>query len=684
MRRSICYCEPAYALAGQINTWNFIYTISSPLPKGSLLKFDLLSDGEESDWQLPNASSSATSNSIYALLEKGKPLFAKEVVPKGKTIPQYEFTIPESLEVGATIVIVLGTPKGKENSSKTGNRAQLVTQRRKGFHIYVDTNGKGNYGEPEVFSLDIRGNLLKNIQVNVPSFVTKNKRFDVIARFEDEFHNLTSNADEETLIELTYENIRENLNWKLFVPETGFITLPNLYFNEAGMYTVTFTNLLNDEKFLSPPICCFNDSKNQLYWGSIRGITGKSEENENIENSIRFIRDEKGDNFYITSPFESNEETTADQWKHYIQNVTEFDEPNRFTTFLGFQWAGVPKEEGVRQIIYSKDNKQIIRKKDPKGTTLKKLYKNFSPKEIISIPVITNAEGYEFNFENFDPDFERVVEIYSAWGSSETTEKEGNSFSLHNKKGIKEYAEGSISKALNKNYRFGFVSGGFETRGIFTDFINNNQKQYTPGLTAILAPEQTRSALFEALYQRACYATSGERMIVGYDIAGFTMGSETSTADKPGLLINRHINIYAAGTKPLKLVEIIRNGKVIHTITPTTQSRYLTASYDDMDSFENLVIDNKDKKPPFVYYYIRVTQEDGHMAWGSPIWIDYVYLSPAERKARRVVKPVKQMSAIDSFKDDADFDIPSDEVESPDDDLDDEFDDIDDTESDDL
>ena len=31
--------------------------------------------------------------------------------------------------------------------------------------------------------------------------------------------------------------------WKLFIPETGFITLPNLYFNEPGVYKIQLKNL---------------------------------------------------------------------------------------------------------------------------------------------------------------------------------------------------------------------------------------------------------------------------------------------------------------------------------------------------------------------------------------------------------------------------------------------------------
>ena len=48
----------------------------------------------------------------------------------------------------------------------------------------------------------------------------------------------------------------------------------------------------------------------------------------------------------------------------------------------------------------------------------------------------------------------------------------------------------------------------------------------------------------------------------------FPMGKEVSTAEKPGLAINRHLSGYAAGTTKLKTVEIIRNGKVLHTYKP--------------------------------------------------------------------------------------------------------------------
>lgn len=656
MRRSICYCEPNYALAGEAKTWKFIYTPSANLPKGTRLKFDLQTKGREIDWQIPSVNLKKTAPVIYAKLENGKILTATEVESTDSIVPQYEFILPTAVEAGDAITIILGAKDG-EISKKGGTlSAQTTSQRRRPFLLYIDPSGKGHYDDPEVFSMDIRGGELANIRILAPSFVTKNKRFDVIVRFEDEFGNLTNNAPDDTLIELSHEHLRENLNWKLFVPETGFISLPNLYFNEAGVYTIQLVISTTKQIFRSSPIRCFPDNNHHLYWGLLHGESERFDSTENIESCMRHFRDDKAYNFYGVSPFESQEETPNETWKAVTQNIVDFDEDERFTTFLGFQWQGDNKTEGLRLFVSPKENKPILRKKELKNSTLKKIYKSFSPKEMISIPCFTMAKGTEYNFENFDPDFERVVEIYNAWGSSETTKKEGNHRPITSSNGVQETIDGSIQKALQRNCRFGFVAGGLDDRGNYAELYESDQVQYNPGLTAIIAPTHTREALFEALYQRSCYATTGERIIVGLSLAGVPMGKEISTADKPGLAINRHLAGYVAGTSKLEKVEIIRNGKVIKTFEPNHY--FLDFTYDDMTPLEKVVINSKDKNPPFVYYYIRVVQEDGHMAWSSPIWVDYIPLSALPKTQKlRPTKPVPKKDLLEDFDEDDEDDF---------------------------
>lgn len=650
MRRSICYCEPTSAQAGEISTWKFVYTSATALPKGTRLKFDILSKGRDIDWEIPTSNTKKLSNVIYAELDNGKMIPAKEITSPQSYTPDFEFILPTGLEAGGNFTIVMGAP-GDKKSEKNGNRSQTNSQRRRPFNLYIDPTGKGNYSEPEVFSMDIKGNALRSIRVVAPSYVTRNKRFDVIVRFEDEYGNLTSDAPDETLIELSYEHLRENLSWKLFVPETGFIALPNLYFNEPGIYTIRLLNTNTKEVFQSPPIKCFADNSKSVFWGTLHGESERIDSTENIESCLRHFRDDKGMNFFAASPFENQEETTNEMWKLINQNILEFDENDRFTTFLGIQWIGSAGEEGGRHVLYLKDYKQPLRKKDTKFSSLKKIYKNFSPKEIISIPTFTMGKGFEFNFKNFDPDYERVVEIYNAWGASECTKKEGNLRPIQTtgKIGVQESAEGSIQKALLNNCRFGFVAGGLDDRGIYAPFFEGDQLQYSPGLTAIIASEHSKASLGEALYNRSCYATTGPRIIVGLYIAGSPMGSEISTAQKHGLLINRHVSGFVAGTTKLKNVEIIRNGKVLKSYKPDSYS--LDFTYDDMTALDKIAVPAKNKKPAFAYYYIRVVQEDGHMAWSSPIWVDYIPGAP-KRPASKIVKPVTKPTPVDMEEED--------------------------------
>jgi hypothetical protein len=622
MRRSICYCEPNHALAGELATWKFSYTTATSLPKGTRLKFDLLSRCREIDWEVPSVNLKEKKNAIWMETPDGKILSAK-ILDKDEFSSAFEFVLPAEIKAGDTLSIFIGTTeKNKEENRKKGNRAQTSIQRRRPFYLYIDPKGKGDYRDPEIFTIDVRGNVLKNIRIIAPSLVGKNKRFDVIIRFEDIFGNLTNNAPEGTLVEVSYEHLRENLNWKLFVPETGFINVPNLYFNEPGIYKIQLRNLKTNETYFSPPIKCFVEADKSIYWGLLHGESEKVDSAENIEACLRHFRDEKNYQFFSVSPFESVEETPNDIWKATCAQVAEFNEDYRFITLLGFQWFNEAPEEGLRHMIFSKDSKQVLRKKDMKTNSLKKIYKSHTTKDLISIPSFTMGRGFETTFIDYDPEYERVVEIYNAWGSSECTAKEGNlrPIATDGKKGTTETEKGAIRKALNNNCRFGFVAGGLDDRGIYSGFYESDQIQYSPGKTAIIAIEQTREALFQALINRSCYATTGPKIVLGFNIAGASMGSELNTKAKPGLNFNRHISGFVAGTTSIKEILFIRNGKAFHTVHPK-QAHYEFA-FDDMEPLSKILLPAQGEKPPFVYYYIRVVQEDGHIAWGSPIWID--------------------------------------------------------------
>lgn len=628
MRRSICYCEPNAAFAGNTSDWKFVYTTAAHLPKGTKIRFDMESKGRGVDWQIPSVNLRDKINVIWAELTGGKAIMATAVQHPETQTTSYEFTLPHELKPGEVFAIFI-----KDNA------AQKSIQRRRPFQLWVDPKGKGDYKENETFFLDVRGNELKTLKIIAPSLVARNKRFDVIVRFEDVFGNLTSHAPEGTLIDLSYQHLRENLNWKLFVPETGFIALPNLYFNEPGIYKIQLRNLKTKEQFFSPPIKCLPEGALSLYWGALHGESERFDSAENIEAFLRHMRDDKALQFFATSCFDSEEETPNDIWKAIVQQVAEFNEDDRFVAMLGFQWEGEAKEEGLRQFVYSKDMKPIMRRKDTKNNSLKKIYKTNNPKELTAIPSFTMGKTTSYNFEDFNPEFERVVEIYNAWGSSECTAKEGNPRPIHGK-GVGESAEGSLQKALNNGCRFGFVAGGYDDRGTYSKLFDTDQTQYSPGLTAILAKEHTRASIFEALQARSCYATTGERIILGFHIAGFGMGSEVDTKTRPGLEFNRHITGYCIGTQPITKAVLIRNGKEFRSLP--VKDGIVEFEVDDMELLSTLALEPKGDRPPFVYYYLRTTQADGHIAWSSPIWIDVTQKTSAATAPKKMKKKGKE------------------------------------------
>jgi hypothetical protein len=83
------------------------------------------------------------------------------------------------------------------------------------------------------------------------------------------------------------------------------------------------------------------------------------------------------------------------------------------------------------------------------------------------------------------------------------------------------------------------------------------------------------------------------------------MGEAFSTSDKPV------VKVRAIGTLPLARVVVIKNNKLVYTATPDAK----TADFEYRDD---------DIEPGESYYYVRVEQSDGSLAWASPIWVKYL------------------------------------------------------------
>ncbi|MCD6286333.1 MAG: hypothetical protein J7M39_10525 [Anaerolineae bacterium] len=165
---------------------------------------------------------------------------------------------------------------------------------------------------------------------------------------------------------------------------------------------------------------------------------------------------------------------------------------------------------------------------------------------------------------------------------------------------------GSVQTALMRGHRVGFVGGTDNHTGWPTRLTG---KAGYGGLTAIQAEALEGGTLFDALYRRRCYATSGARIVADATLNGYPIGSELR--QQPGDPRVFEIRIY--GTAPIVAVQIVSMGTVLADLPVTGASLDFAATWAD---------DRPGRPLQDVAYYVRARQADSHCVWLSPWWVD--------------------------------------------------------------
>ena len=177
-----------------------------------------------------------------------------------------------------------------------------------------------------------------------------------------------------------------------------------------------------------------------------------------------------------------------------------------------------------------------------------------------------------------DPEVEPVAEIFQGFRHAYERPERGVS------------REASIWHALEQGHRLGFIAS--------SDHISTHVS-----FACVWAKEKTRPALFEALRARRTYAAT-DRIVLDVRLGDALMGEEARLKGGPPTL-----TIRATGTAPVEEIEVIRSGEVVTTLRPRAQE--VETSWTDPHP-----------KAGAAYYYVRLRQRDGHLAWGSPIWVN--------------------------------------------------------------
>jgi hypothetical protein len=193
-----------------------------------------------------------------------------------------------------------------------------------------------------------------------------------------------------------------------------------------------------------------------------------------------------------------------------------------------------------------------------------------------------------------DPEVEPLVEIYQ--GDRVSAEYEGApraaySENIRSAPGNLRPA-GYVWNAWAKGYKLGVQAA--------SDHLSTHISY-----ACTIAEEFTREGMIDAMKKRHSYGAT-DNIILDYRMqAG---GKEYLQGDIVTVAGDFRLSVRVIGTKPIRQIDIIRDQSFVHNRQNLGRDVSFTYVDNEAGTGEH-------------YYYVRVIQTDGNIAWSSPIWV---------------------------------------------------------------
>ncbi len=287
-----------------------------------------------------------------------------------------------------------------------------------------------------------------------------------------------------------------------------------------------------------------------------------------------------------------------------VQKFTDaYHVPSHFTPMFSYE-RSVGYPQGHRNCLFARRGVRTLPRladaggKAPAGVSAddtKMLYRYLREFDGICASH-TSATDMGTDWRDNDPMVEPVVEIYQ--GDRMNYEYPGAPRSGYDPKGkTKPYQIGGWEPK-------GFLDHALKEKGYRLGFQASSDHWSTHiSYCVVLAERHDRQGILDGLKKRHVYAAT-DNIILDVRSGEHVMGDEFRTSTAPPL------EMTIVGTGPIARIDILQDSEVLETIRPG-KAKY-TGTWT-----------NPRAAPGTHYYYVRVQQEDGQLAWGSPMWVEY-------------------------------------------------------------
>ncbi|MCK4546204.1 MAG: DUF3604 domain-containing protein [Candidatus Eisenbacteria sp.] len=503
--------------------------------------------------------------------------------------------LPDGLPTGGEVLVVLGN----QSSGGLGFRVQTFSEDTPIFRAYSDGDGDGVYGPvPESLPIRVVGGDAVRFFLTAPAVVRAGREFDIRVRAEDPYWNTVTHyaGSAEVVVNqlsgaefwekdpspgmhpVSESAVKAVRKIRTEAWSEGKAVLGAVCVDAAGLYEL---RVEGDLESPSLPLLVVGETPPQwLYWGDLHGHSELSDGAGTIDGYYEFARYEACLDF--VAPTDHDWLLSDVEWELIVEAAERAYEPERFVTFSAYEWSEKWRLGGDHNVYYVSGKPELFRcsrsaKADtPEGENFLRALRG---RDVLVIPHVGGRRG---RWEVDSPELKVACEIVSVHGRNENYGLEG----------------------LRLGRYVGFIGSSDGHVG------HPGRSHPAPptfavepgGLAAIWATDLTREEVARAIRSRRTYATTGERIFVDFRVEGSVMGSRVERKG-PVEIVAR-----VAGTSPIRLIEILKKEGVVFRGEP--ESMACTVLWTD-----------EDPRTSETYYYLRVRQADGAVAWSSPVWV---------------------------------------------------------------
>lgn len=489
---------------------------------------------------------------------------------------------------------------GDRTRGGPGSWAGVVGEDNCCFIAGVDKDETGKFlSLAEPATIEVLGGPPAIIQAFIPLLVKTGKPFALKISLLDRYANPAWGYSGTLSIGSTDPKARLPQEYTIKPEDKSSLKIAGVRFFSEGVHTIHLEDHRARLKCQSNPcLVSAGAPEYQLFFGDLHGHNSISDGLCSTDFCYKYARDYSGLDF---SAQVIHTAVKKEQWRAHINKAVQYHQPGKFVTFSAYEWTSV--RCGHKNVYFLKDDcqGQMYTPGGANSDNPVKLWSLLKGKNAFTIAHHPGGGPAATDWDYADEEMQPLTEIYSQHGNSEYNGAPRPLWAIHPN------THGFVQEALAQGIKVGIIADSDAHRGDQGSPLKDGVLacfRERAGLAAFYAKELTREALFEAIKKRRCYGTTGPRIILKFAMDGHMMGEEYEAQGLP------QISVEVIAPETINKVEVLRNNQAIYS-----------AACDSRNVRLNYVDSSVPKGTSF--YYTRVTQADGEMAWSSPIWVRY-------------------------------------------------------------